>query len=388
MKDKLFIPERINTGFQERGGTYTGKLAYIIYWNTKNKLCKETSWQSWRDKKIDPIEFKNVPTEGFVLNKGVGGVKGSWSSRNVRNEYIRVYDPRDFEFEISVANLLFILQECSAIKGKGLEGEFVYAWDGPELVLLPVDSEDYKASSDFTGLKSKKITKDNVRPGLEYLDKKGENLVYIGREIWNNRGNIDKYYKYYTYAYAPLTLKRAHIFWNRKQKNFQQHSGFTELALQLTEEPVLDHATILTNFGKTRHGKEIVGYAFSDSYPSEMANYVSQGQRYYSRLKIPLFEEIGANKFKMYLFHIPYTYYGGRDRVTLEFSHYCEIKNGEFIKTKGEEDSTEYDVITVRKAIEKLKPLKLQIAGGEWLDYNENYEERTKKRKLTEIEYE
>jgi hypothetical protein len=51
---------------------------------------------------------------------------------------VRVYDPRNFEFEISVANLLYILEETSSLKGKGLEGEFVYAWEGKELVLLPV----------------------------------------------------------------------------------------------------------------------------------------------------------------------------------------------------------------------------------------------------------
>jgi hypothetical protein len=36
--------------------------------------------------------------------------------------------PRGFEFEISIPNLLYILQECNSTKG--LDGEFVYAWDG------------------------------------------------------------------------------------------------------------------------------------------------------------------------------------------------------------------------------------------------------------------
>ena len=116
--DQLFIPKKINVGFQNRSDTYTQKLAYVIYYDLKGVLRKEKSWNSWRDHKIPNVEFANDPTEGFVLNKGVGGGRSSW---NRRNEYIRVYDPRDFEFEISVANLLFILRECDCSRGKGTD---------------------------------------------------------------------------------------------------------------------------------------------------------------------------------------------------------------------------------------------------------------------------
>jgi hypothetical protein len=69
-QSKMFIPTKIKVGYQERSGTYTGKLAYVIYFDNKGKLRKEASWEGWRDKKIDPIEFTNVPTSEFVLNKG------------------------------------------------------------------------------------------------------------------------------------------------------------------------------------------------------------------------------------------------------------------------------------------------------------------------------
>jgi hypothetical protein len=175
---QLFIPDRINVGFQKRQGTYTGKLAYVIYWDKKNVLRKEKSWNSWRDKKIEPQEFKNEPIEGFVLNKKVGGYKSDW---NFRQSYVRVYDPRDFEFEISVENLLFILENCSAIKGKGLEGQFVYSWSGTDLVLLPVDCENYKKSTTFTDLQAKKLSKKDLVAGNVYRDKKQRELLYIGR---------------------------------------------------------------------------------------------------------------------------------------------------------------------------------------------------------------
>ncbi|VTS00459.1 Uncharacterized protein OS=Bacillus phage Bcp1 GN=Bcp1_227 PE=4 SV=1 [Gemmata massiliana] len=43
---QLFIPDWIKTGFQNRQGTYTGKFAYVIYFDGKGTLRKETSWQS------------------------------------------------------------------------------------------------------------------------------------------------------------------------------------------------------------------------------------------------------------------------------------------------------------------------------------------------------
>lgn len=38
---KMNIPEILNVGYQERHGTYTGKLAYVVYTDAKGKLRKE-----------------------------------------------------------------------------------------------------------------------------------------------------------------------------------------------------------------------------------------------------------------------------------------------------------------------------------------------------------
>ena len=125
MNNTIFLPKVLKIGFQKRSDTYTGKLAYIIYYDQNNKLRKETSWISWRDGSIDPLEVANEPVSGFVLNKKVGDYKCDW---NHRRAHIRVYDPRGFEIEISVENLLYILSNTSSIKGKGLEGDFVYGF--------------------------------------------------------------------------------------------------------------------------------------------------------------------------------------------------------------------------------------------------------------------
>lgn len=71
MNTRAFIPQKIKVGFQERKDTYTGKLAYIIYWDNLGKLRKEKSWEGWRNSSIDSIDLSNKPTKGFILNKDV-----------------------------------------------------------------------------------------------------------------------------------------------------------------------------------------------------------------------------------------------------------------------------------------------------------------------------
>lgn len=206
MKTNIFVPTKINVGFQERRDTYTGKLAYVIYFDEKGKLRKETSWQHWRNEDIPNEIYNNEPTEGFVLNKKVGGDRYSW---NPRQTYTRVYDPRGFEFEITIPNLLWILENCNCIKGKGLEGEFVYGWDGKELVLVPVESPDYKEIQEKnkvihnnTFVKAKELI-----IGATYEDLNGQQYVYMGKsKPWSEERN------YYEHARSSSYYGTARAF--------------------------------------------------------------------------------------------------------------------------------------------------------------------------------
>ncbi len=224
----MYIPKLIKVGYQERKDTYTGKLAYVIYTDDKGILRKEKSWQGWRDNKINPDDFENEPTEGFVLNRKAGGVGSGWGWHD-RVEKVRVYDPRDFEFGISIPNLLFILQECSAIKGKGLEGEFVYAWNGTELVLLPVGCKEYEECFTYTKRQSVQITKEKIVEGHCYLMKDGTEVIYLGRHPFIN---------YRKYENSPSSIKKDHIFFkteflekepNKYKNPYINESGFTKI---------------------------------------------------------------------------------------------------------------------------------------------------------------
>ena len=180
MNTNIFIPKRINVGFRNRTDTYTGKLAYIIYFDEFSKLRKETSWNNWRDHNIDPQQFDNEPTSGFVMNKKVGDYDSGW---NHRRGYCRIYDPRGFEFEITFENLLYILENADSVRGKGLVGDFVYGWDGKDLVLIPTEAPDYKQLVEYnTTLHDKQNVKvKDLIIGATYINKKNERRVYLGK---------------------------------------------------------------------------------------------------------------------------------------------------------------------------------------------------------------
>lgn len=202
MNTNIFVPSKINVGFQNRQDTYTGKLAYIIYFDEKGKLRKQASWDGWRDKNIPNEIYENEPTEGFVLNKKAGGVEESWGW-NPRKTYTRVYDPRGFEFEISIPNLLWILENCDCIKGKGLEGQFVYGWDGKELVLVPVESPDYKEIQEKNQIihNNEFVKAKDLIVGATYEMLNGDRYVYIGK--YDRYNQLVNYYFHYDRRWHP-----------------------------------------------------------------------------------------------------------------------------------------------------------------------------------------
>lgn len=188
MKKTINIPQTLVVGYNERGDTYSGKLAYVVYVRNKKKdgeeeIAKECSWRGWIKPELGIDRFDNIPTEGFVLNKKVGDYNYGWWGEQ-RRAKIRVYDPRGFEVEITPDNLLWILECCSSIKGKGLEGEFVYGWDGKDLLLVPCASSDYIESKKLIEKRETKTVKAaDLIVGNKYtLASNGETIVYIGKK--------------------------------------------------------------------------------------------------------------------------------------------------------------------------------------------------------------
>lgn len=310
MKEKLYIPTKLKVGFNLRQDTYTGKLGYVIYHDGK-VWRKETGWESWRQKAgqelqqwnpntqrheklvlgpdFNPLEIDNVPTEGFVLNKKAGGYSSGW---NHRATYCRVYDPRGFEFEISIPNLLFILQECNAMKGKGLEGEFVYSWEGKDLVLLPVGCEDYRLSSNFTKMQAGKVSTKELEVGCTYKTKQLENLVYVGKFNW---------YHYYSNS---VDIKKSFIFYDKKD-GFREYSGLSSFSAKVNDVPVDNYADMMDKFNNSNNYGSLIGYS---TIPFRIKT--QERYHYYGNSKDEMaMIEIAPNTFEIYKvgFNLEYT---------------------------------------------------------------------------------
>lgn len=245
----IYIPEKIKVGYRNRIDTYNGKLAYVVYFDSKGKLRKEKSWEGWRDNKLEPDEFDNIPTAGFVLNKKVGDYSGSWG--NHRQAYSRIYDPRGFEFEITINNLLFILENSDCIRGKGLQGEFVYSWSGTDLLLLPTNSPDYKEISVISNKRNSEVwlKGKDLKVGGTYLDSKGKNSIYLGRfdkyetSKWKNKvafgAPLGKHYFFFQ-RYDLPTID------NKIPGIIETYKSLTRIIIEtVSEEPPADFASLM-----------------------------------------------------------------------------------------------------------------------------------------------
>lgn len=268
MKDKLYLPAKVKVGYNDRSDTYTKKLGFVIYQDEKNIWKQEKSWNKWRQEKLGLNEYDNIPTEGFVINKNAGGVGGGWS-RHSRTEKIRVYDPRGFEIEITIPNLLFILSENASIPGKGLNGEFIYAWDnGGGVILMPCSCEEYKSSLTFTAVQANKFDKNDLKEGAVYQNKQLENLVYMGRHTtYTNNLNY-----YWDTTFTPNT---QYIFWDENetthlgQNRKAEKGGFVCLAN-------LDSISTLVDAGPVLNYAEIVQKLQNNKYVGKVQSFDSK----------------------------------------------------------------------------------------------------------------
>lgn len=253
MQKKIVIPEKIKVGFVNRSDTYDGKLSYVIYFDNKGVLRKEASFDSWRNKEIPALDFDNVPTSGFVLNKKAGGYSTGW---NHRNTYVRIYDPRGFEYEITIPNLIYILENTNSIKGKGLEGEFVYGWAGKELILVPTSAPEYLDLMEFnTKLANpNSIKAKDLVMGATYLLDDNHEWMYMGRFPYYHHGDRNTGLRYY------FSRKSS----SSDYRHFQAYTTVSKKVLSLvTEDTVPDYESVYEGLDKGSH------YFFSPHDPTK-----------------------------------------------------------------------------------------------------------------------
>ncbi|GAA4879169.1 hypothetical protein GCM10023310_69120 [Paenibacillus vulneris] len=181
------------------------------------------------------------------MNKKVGGYSSGW---NHRQTYTRIYDPRGFEFEITITNLLYILENTNSIKGKGLEGEFVYGWHGSDLILIPTESPDYAELSQYNKTLHNKNyvkSKDLVIGGI-YKSKDNTEWIYMGRfdlkdtkseriEVNNGRGYWGRSYNY---IYHKVNKGKHYFFTTGVNDGYDGNKYLNTLTLRSLGDKFID----------------------------------------------------------------------------------------------------------------------------------------------------
>jgi hypothetical protein len=343
MKSTIFLPKTIKVGYQKRRDTYTEKLAYIIYYDEKNVLRKENSWNGWRDKGIPEDDFRNVPTSGFVLNKKTGDYKSDW---NHRMAHIRVYDPRGFEFEITVDNLLYILENSNSIKGKGLEGEFVYGWEGKELILIPINSPDYQELTDYNKIlhENNYIKPNDLIIGATYKTKALKDLVYLGRfDYYGTKTNDNDVDDYNTEYEKPVKHFYFGYLYDSNSYIYIEHfKSISQKFISIVDENCSEHYSQL----------------FKDLEHKDYFSPIDSSKTKKKYFTLQELEELEESQ-RAYGYYNIYLCEAGRYRI------YCTIKdNPETTKWFFESYRSVYSKpteSTPEEIIQKLKPYKIKI---------------------------
>jgi hypothetical protein len=304
---------------------------------------------------------ENEPTSGFVLNKKVGDYVSDW---NHRQAYVRVYDPRDFEFEITIQNLLYILENATSTKGKGLEGEFVYGWDGKDLVLIPCEAPDYQELVKLNAIRhsEKKISARDLKVGATYRTRQNQEWVYMGKFDEYNWSGTKK-------------AKPQFWFYHRYEEERWNESGCFEtmasvsqkLIEAISEEPAEDYADL--------YEKMISRTKFSPVDNSK--------DEYIPFTKEELEKAFEMNRWDYYNSKDVYVSTGNRislqrDRSTHEF--YYETKNPNYTgyswynrNSNNEPYYLRHTFKDIDEVLEKLKPLRRKQYLANNKVYSEGY---------------
>jgi hypothetical protein len=188
---------------------------------------------------LSSSEYDNIPSR-FIFNKDVSR-HGYWSDKTK----VRIYDTRDFEFEIDVSNMMYILMH-SDISKRDIMEECVLGWNGKHVVLIPVNSDvyrDYIVHTEKT--KNKPFSLKSLIHGHTYATKWHGDAVYVGYHEWSMPGNFS----------VMESLGKRHIFCvasgrfeplNANEINYETSSdvvnNYADLVDKLNRHPYLKKA--------------------------------------------------------------------------------------------------------------------------------------------------
>jgi hypothetical protein len=194
MLSTIKIPEKVYVGFQGRRSEDEVPLGFMTPYTTDQAGVKRrASVDNWAkgyysntEKTFNSVILDNKPMIGFKIGRDIrrsGGWNGSGAS------YVRVADPRGFELEITIENLVMCMSSNLVDNGEIIQ-ECVWGRDGNRNILLPTNSEPFKDSVQTKAKLDTVISLRQVKPGDEIALITGETGIYLGSMF---PINVDRY---------------------------------------------------------------------------------------------------------------------------------------------------------------------------------------------------
>jgi hypothetical protein len=218
-----------------------------------------------------------------------------------------VWDPRDFEFEISVDNLIGILMHADVSK-RDITEPCVFAWNGTELILLPTNSLEYQESIKHTEKQGKKFSAKDLTAGFTYSLKEDRTtrVVYLGRfprySIDNVTEDNEKSSRYsYHSRGRRQTLKgnKGHVFIDLATKSILIKDPSKYVDEVVSEEVHQEFASFIDKYYASAESQPIVGLTIDTTIPAEehLQGYYSWYSRDWFKWKDDVFVELAIGEY-------------------------------------------------------------------------------------------
>lgn len=199
---------------------------------------------------------KNTPQKGFSINKN------TYSEADYKSyvDGVTVFDPRGFEFSISIGNFLHLAKNNVIDHGE-IIAECILSWSvRGTLVLLTTNSIGYKEAVEYTKKQHVKFDPDNLKEGQTYFTKKSKDpLVYMGRHKFNSSSSYIE--RELGFCFSPAKQLR-HVFFNRENNKFISIIISKNIAGILDDEICEDFDILLSNFKNSYEGRIVKEISF------------------------------------------------------------------------------------------------------------------------------
>jgi len=175
------IPQTVYVGFQGRRAVDEVPLGFMTpYDETKAGQKRQQTVDQWAkgwgsNKTFNSVTLENVPMIGFKIGRAIRRSR-SWGGNA---SYVRIEDPRGFELEISIENMVMVMDQNIVEDGEIMQ-ECVWGRDGGKNILLPTNSEPYQASLNTTKRLNAVLSLKDVKPGSKVKLVTGETGIYYG----------------------------------------------------------------------------------------------------------------------------------------------------------------------------------------------------------------